>query len=480
MHYQKVNYLINGNKPGLFDLLTFLLSDIQLNRSNHIHANPYHMMKFTQTSTLIILFFAVLSPAFGQHTPDRLLWQADSLSAAMEEQVVEWRRDFHQNPELSNREYRTAGIVADHLRSLGMDVQTEVAKTGVVGLLEGQADGPVIALRADMDALPITEETGLPFASTVTDTLHGETVGVMHACGHDMHTSSLMGVASVLASMQDQLPGSVKFIFQPAEEGAFDYDIWGAKQMVAEGVLENPRPEVIFGMHVWPFETGTVGYTRGAIMASVDNFSIHVTGRGGHGAAPWETADPVVAASKIVSGLQTLVSRNAELTKGAAVVSVGSIRSGNRSNIIPEEAELLGTIRTHNEETRQLIHDRMETLVKNIAKAYNTQAELTIDRLYPAVINDDELVDNMLPVIGNSVGAARVREIDPLMIAEDFSYYANEIPAMFYLLGIIPPDHEGPVEPIHSPRFDIDEDAIPIAVRAMSQLALEALFLRAN
>ncbi len=434
------------------------------------------MMRRTQTTTLIILIFVAFSPAYSQHAPERLLTEADSISAAMEEQVVEWRRDFHQHPELSNREYRTAGIVAEHLRGLGMQIQTEVAKTGVVGLLEGPADGPVIALRADMDALPIAEETGLPFASTVTDTLHGETVGVMHACGHDMHTASLMGVASVLASMQDQLPGSVKFIFQPAEEGAFDYDIWGAKQMVAEGVLEDPRPDAIFGMHVWPFETGTVAYTRGAIMASVDNFSIHVTGRGGHGAAPWETADPVVAASQIVNALQTLVSRNAELTKGAAVVSVGSIRSGNRANIIPEEAELLGTIRTHNEETRQLIHDRMETLVKNTAKAYNTEAELEIDRLYPAVINDDELVDNMLPVIGTSVGATRVNEIDPLMIAEDFSYYANEIPGMFYLMGILPPDHEGPVEPIHSPRFDVDENAIPIAVRTMSYLALEALF----
>ncbi len=438
-------------------------------------------MTNAKTTLLLLLLHIAFIPTHGQHAPEHLLWQADSISSAMEEQVIKWRRDFHQNPELSNREYRTAGIVANHLRSLGMDVQTEVAKTGVVGLLEGPADGPVIALRADMDALPITEETGLPFASTVTDTLHGETVGVMHACGHDMHTSSLMGVASVLASMQDQLPGSVKFIFQPAEEGAFDYDIWGAKQMVAaEGVLENPRPKVIFGMHVWPFETGTVGYTRGAIMASVDNFSIQITGRGGHGAAPWETADPVVAASQIVSGLQTLVSRNAELTKGAAVVSVGSIRSGNRSNIIPEEAELLGTIRTHNEETRQLIHDRMETLVKHTAKAYNTQAELEIERLYPAVINDGELVDHMLPVIGSSVGADKVEEIAPLMIAEDFSYYANEIPAMFYLMGIIPPDHEGPVEPIHSPRFDIDENAIPIAVRTMSYLALEALFLRAE
>ncbi len=394
----------------------------------------------------------------------------------MEEDIIAWRRDFHQHPELSNQEYRTAGIVADHLRSLGMEVETGVAKTGVVGLLRGPADGPVIALRADMDALPITEETGLPFASTVTAIVNGQEVGVMHACGHDLHTSSLMGVASVLAAVRDVLPGTVKFIFQPAEEGAFDYDIWGAKMMVAEGVLEDPRPDAIFGMHVWPFETGTIAYTGGAIMASVDNFSIKVSGRGGHAAAPWETADPIVAAAHMLTGLQTLVSRNAELTKGAAVVSVGSIQGGNRNNIIPEVVELLGTIRTHNEETRQLIHERLKTYVHNTAEAFGTEAEIRIDSLYPAVINNSALVNSILPAIGASVGTENVLEMDPLMIAEDFSYFANEIPGMFYMLGILPPDHAGPVEPIHSPRFDVDEAAIQIAVRTMSFLAVEAMY----
>lgn len=425
---------------------------------------------------LIIPFFLASLQLQGQEAPVSLLEKIDNLSSRLEGQVIEWRRDFHQNPELSNQEYRTAGIVAEHLRSLGMEVQTGVAKTGVVGLLRGPENGPVIALRADMDALPITEETGLPFASTVTAIFQGQEVGVMHACGHDVHTSSLMGVASVLAEIRDELPGSIKFIFQPAEEGAFDYDIWGAKMMVAEGVLEDPRPDAIFGMHVWPFTTGTIAYTRGPIMASVDNFSIRVSGRGGHAAAPWETADPIVAAAHMVTGIQTMVSRNAELTKGAAVISVGSFRGGNRHNIIPDEVELLGTIRTHNEETRQLIHQRLETFIHNTAKAFETSAEIHIDRLYPAVINNTDLVNNMISVIEHSVGQSNVMEMDPLMIAEDFSYYANEIPGMFYMLGIIPPDHTGPIEPIHSPRFDVDESAIQIAVRTMSYLAVEALF----
>ena len=426
-------------------------------------------------SAVLFIITIIQSQLFAQQAPQALLRKIDQLTEEIEEEVIAWRRDFHQNPELSNQEFRTAGIVAKHLRSLGMEVQTGVAKTGVVGLLRGPENGPVIALRADMDALPITEETGLPFASTVTTTFQGEVVGVMHACGHDLHTSSLMGVATILAGMREQLPGSVKFIFQPAEEGAFDYDVWGAKLMVHEGVLDDPRPDAIFGMHVWPFTTGTIAYNSGAIMASVDNFNITIKGSGGHAAAPWETNDPIIAASKVVDGIQTLVSRNADLTKGAAVVSIGSIRGGNRHNIIPDEVELLGTIRTHNEETRQMIHERLRSIVHNTAEAYGTQAEITINRLYPAVINNSDLVNAMLPVVRESVGPENTKEMYPLMIAEDFSYYANEIPAMFYMLGTLPPDHTGPVEPIHSPRFDVDESAIIIAMRTMSYMTLEAL-----
>lgn len=431
-------------------------------------------------SRLLLAFTIVgalhLSIGYAQTVPSALLEDINRLVDDHEQQAIDWRRDIHQHPELSNQEYRTANMVADHLKRLGFEVQTNVAKTGVVGLLRGPVEGPVIALRADMDALPITEETGLPFASNVTATVNGEEVGVMHACGHDLHTASLMGVATVLASLRDQLPGSIKFIFQPAEEGAFEYDSWGAKLMVEEGVLENPTPNAIFGMHVWPMETGTIGYTNGAIMASVDNFSVRVEGRGGHAAAPWETIDPIAAASSMVLGMQTLVSRNAELTKGAAVVSVGALKGGNRNNIIPDNTELLGTIRTHNEDTREAIHRRLHTFCNHTARSFGATAHVAIDRLYPAVINDGDLVRSMLPVIGKSVGMSNAVEMDPLMVAEDFSYYANEIPGMFFLLGVTPSDHEGPVASPHSSRFDVDESSMAIAMRTMSYLAVEALY----
>ncbi len=427
---------------------------------------------------LIILFTVLLVFELNaQVAPQEILNDINRLIDEYEQEVIEWRRDIHQHPELSNQEYRTAGIVADHLRKLGFEVQTEVAKTGVVGLLRGSSEGPVIALRADMDALPITEETGLPFASTVTTTFNGKEVGVMHACGHDVHTASLMGVATVLASLKDKLPGSVKFIFQPAEEGAFEYDTWGAKQMVDEGVLENPAPDAIFGMHVWPLETGTIGYSTGAIMASVDNFKVRIKGQGGHAAAPWETVDPIPVAASMILGIQTLISRNTELTKGAAVLSVGGLSGGNRNNIIPDEVELLGTIRTHNEVTRTLIHQRLHTYCDHTAKSFGASSNLEIDRLYPTVVNNEELVRKMLPVIGKSVGVENVQQTDPLMVAEDFSYYLNEVPGMFFLLGVTPADHEGPIASTHSSKFNVDESSISIAVRTMSYLAVEALFL---
>lgn len=428
--------------------------------------------------TVFVLFVSItlVKPSMAQQVPDQLILQLEKTINTIEDEVIAWRRDIHQNPELSNQEFRTAAIVAAHLQALGIEVQTGVAGTGVVGLLKGGKPGGVIALRADMDALPITEEIDLPFASKVKAIFNGKEVGVMHACGHDVHTSSLMGVATVLASMRDQLPGSVKFIFQPAEEGAFDADVWGAKLMVAEGVLQNPRPDAIFGMHVWPVETGTVQYVSGPMMASVDNFTIRLTGRGSHGAMPWDAADPIVAASQLITSIQTLVSRNTELTKGAAVVSIGSIQGGNRNNIIPDEVVMLGTIRTHNEHSRQMIHQRLKDMAKHIAAAHLVNAELDIVRLYPAVVNNAELVAAMLPVLQKAAGKDKLQAIDPVMIAEDFSYYANEIPGFFYFMGIVPRGYEGPIEPIHSPRFFVDEQALKIAVKTMSLLALEALF----
>jgi amidohydrolase len=429
-----------------------------------------------KTALLLFISLSCSLTLMAQQVPPELILQVEKTTNIIEDEVIALRRDFHQNPELSNQEFRTAAIVAAHLQALGLEVQTGVAGTGVVGLLKGGQAGGVIALRADMDALPITEELDLPFASKVKAMFNGKEVGVMHACGHDVHTSSLMGVATVLASMRDQLPGSVKFIFQPAEEGVFDADVWGAKLMVAEGVLENPRPDAIFGMHVWPVETGTIQYVSGPMMASVDNFTIRLTGRGSHGAMPWDAADPIVAAAQLITSIQTLVSRNSELTKGAAVVSIGSIQGGNRNNIIPDEVVMLGTIRTHNEQSRQLIHQRIKDMANHIAAAHQVSAATDIVRLYPAVINNTELVEAMLPVMQNVVGKDKLQAIDPVMIAEDFSYYANEIPGFFYFMGIVPRGTEGPFEPIHSPRFYVDESAIKIAVKTMSLLALEALF----
>ena len=308
---------------------------------------------------ILCLFVFTLNSTAQMKNLDQFKQSIDKEIEEIENVVVEWRRDFHQNPELSNQEYRTAKIVADHLKSLGMEVQTEVAKTGVVGVLKGGKPGPVVALRADMDALPVTEEVDLPFASKVKTTYNGQEVGVMHACGHDVHTSVLMGVAKILAGMKEDLPGTVKFIFQPAEEGAFGEECWGAELMIREGVLENPKPDAIFGMHIWPLPVGDIGYRAGAFMASVDDFKIIVEGRGTHGALPWQGVDPIVTASQIVMGLQTIVSRNVALNEGGAVVSIGSIHGGSRNNIISDDVEMLGTIRTHNEKAREIIHRKI-------------------------------------------------------------------------------------------------------------------------
>lgn len=433
-------------------------------------------MTSTRIYLILLAVFIFFQPAKAQQPAGDLFARIDKEVVAVESKVIEWRRDFHQFPELSNREFRTSAIVAEHLRSLGLEVQTGIAGNGVVGLLRGKSDNPVIALRADLDALPITEELDLPFASKVTDIYNGQKVGVMHACGHDVHTASLMGVATVLASMRDELPGTVKFIFQPAEEGDFSAEIWGANLMVQEGVLENPRPDAIFGMHVWTLPAGTIGYRSGAMMASVDNFEIKVTGRGAHGAIPWEGADPVVAAAHIITGLQTLVSRNTNLTEGAAVVTVGSINGGNRNNIIPDEVTMLGTIRTHNQQTREMIHSRMNTMVGQTAKAHGVNTEISIDILYPAVINNSALVNHMLPVIRMAAGDGFVKELSPVMIAEDFSYFANEIPGMFFFLGIVPPGQSPQeAEGIHSPRFYVHEDAIKAGVKTMSYLVVGAM-----
>jgi amidohydrolase len=389
---------------------------------------------------------------------------------AVMHKVVEWRRDFHQHPELSNQEFRTAKIVADHLRSLGMEVETEVAHTGVVGTLRG-GDGPVVALRADMDGLPVTELVDLPFASKARGMYQGREVGVMHACGHDNHVAILMGVAEVLAGMGDDLPGTVKFIFQPAEEGTPDGSVGGAELMLMEGAFENPRPDVVFGLHVFPFPAGTIATRPGGLMASSDRHQITIKGKQTHGAVPWAGVDPIVTASQVVLGLQTIVSRQLDATLTPSIVTVGRVEGGVRNNIIPESVELEGTIRTFDAETRIDIHKRIRRTATNIAEAAGATADVVIDQGYGVTRNDPNLFRQMSPTL-ERVAGDRFIEASQTTTAEDFSYFANEVPGLFLFLGVAP-DDPTLIYPNHSPRFYADERALPVGVEALTSMTLD-------
>lgn len=384
--------------------------------------------------------------------------------------VVTWRRDFHENPELSNQEFRTAKIVAEHLRSLGMEVETGVAHTGVVGTLRG-GDGPVVALRADMDALPVTELVDLPFASKVRSTYQGRDVGVMHACGHDNHIAILMGVAEVLAGMGDELPGTVKFIFQPAEEGTPDGSVGGAELMLMEGAFENPRPDVVFGLHVFPLPVGTIATRPGGLMASSDRHQITINGKQTHGAVPWAGVDPIVTASQVVLGLQTIVSRQIDATLTPSIVTVGRIEGGVRNNIIPESVELEGTIRTFDAQTRIDIHKRIRRTATNIAEAAGATADVVIDQGYGVTRNDPGLFRQMSATL-ERVAGNRFVEAAQTTTAEDFSYFANEVPGLFLFLGVAP-DDPALVHPNHSPRFFADERALPVGVEALTSMTID-------
>ena len=384
--------------------------------------------------------------------------------------VVEWRRDFHQHPELSNQEFRTAKIVADHLRSLGMEVETEVAHTGVVGTLRG-GDGPVVALRADMDGLPVTELVDLPFASKARGVYQGREVGVMHACGHDNHVAILMGVAEVLAGMGDDLPGTVKFIFQPAEEGTPDGSVGGAELMLIEGAFENPRPDVVFGLHVFPFPAGTIATRPGGLMASSDRHQITIKGKQTHGAVPWAGVDPIVTASQVVLGLQTIVSRQLDATLTPSIVTIGRVEGGVRNNIIPESVELEGTIRTFDAETRIDIHKRIRRTATNIAEAAGATADVVIDQGYGVTRNDPNLFRKMSPTL-ERVAGDRFIEASQTTTAEDFSFFANEVPGLFLFLGVAP-DDPTLIYPNHSPRFYADERALPVGVEALTSMTLD-------
>ncbi|WP_413614924.1 amidohydrolase [Halomonas cupida] len=396
-----------------------------------------------------------------------------NIDDSLEQQVIDWRRDIHQHPELGNQETRTAALVAEHLESLGMEVRTGVAETGVVAFLEGGQPGPTIALRADMDALPVAEKTDLPFASQATATYNGKEVPVMHACGHDNHVAMLMGAAEALAEMKDELRGNVLFVFQPAEEGVYDADTWGAKQMLEEGAFDEHPPEAVFGIHVVSsLHTGQLGYRAGPLLASSDTFEITVNGSQTHGASPWNGVDPIVTASQIVNNAQSIISRQVDI-RTPSVLTFGIFEGGVRENIIPESVTLKGTLRNFDMDIRDQVFANLERMATSTAEANGANAEAHLHEGYPVTVNDPELVNAMLPVAQQLVGEENVVEVPMTTAAEDFSYYAEEVPGMFINLGITPPDQDlAEAAPNHSPHFFADEAALKTGTELFVNLVM--------
>ncbi len=416
----------------------------------------------------------VAAPALAQIDATTL----DAAVTQVEPQVIAWRRDFHAHPELSNRETRTAAVVAKQLRALGLEVKTGIGLTGVAALLRGGQPGPTIGLRADMDALPVTEEVDVPFKSTATTQFRGETVGVMHACGHDAHVAMLLGVAKILVAQRQHLRGQVLFIFQPAEEGAPEGETGGARRMLAEGLFDIARPEAVFGLHVIAsLPTGVIGYRSGPMMAGSDSFTINVTGRQTHGSRPWGGVDPVVTSAAIISGLQTIVSRQVDITEIPTVISVGAIKGGIRFNIIPDSVEMIGTIRTFDTGVRADVIERMNRTVTSIAAANGATATLDVsDNAIPPVVNDPQLTQRVLPSLERTVGKDKVRTISLQTTAEDFSFYGQQVPAFFFWVGITPPDRDPATAPFnHSPLFFVDESGMAVGMRAMLSVATDYL-----
>ena len=397
--------------------------------------------------------------------------------AEIESKVIEWRRHFHEFPELSNREFETAKKVAGHLENLGLEVKSGIAHTGVVGILKGAKAGPVVALRADMDALPVTERVNIPFASKATSTYLGQDVGVMHACGHDTHIAILMGTAEVLAGLKSELEGSVVFIFQPAEEGPPPGEQGGAKMMVEQGVLSDHEVDVVFGLHInSQTEVGKIRYKAGGTMAAADRFVINIKGKQTHGSMPWGGADPIVAGAQIIMGLQTIISRQTELTKEAAVISVGKFSAGVRNNIIPESAEMIGTIRTLDVGMQDLIHEKIEKTAKLIGESAGCEVEVTITKAVPVTYNDPSLTAKMLPTLLRTAGEENVIVSRAVTGAEDFSFYAMEVPGLFFFLGGMPKGQSViDAAPHHTPDFFIDDSGLALGVKAMCQLTLDYL-----
>ncbi len=427
--------------------------------------------------TLISLFlFAAMADAVAVDSPDTARAAASEVNA----QVIAWRRDIHQHPELGNRETRTSAIVAAHLKSLGMDVQTGVAKTGVIGMLKGARPGPRIAIRADMDALPVEEQVDLPFASKVRVPFNGSEVGVMHACGHDAHTAMTLGVATAMAGMRDQLAGEVMFIFQPAEEGPPAGEEGGAALMLKEGLFERFKPDAVFGMHVfYTLHAGQIGVREGQLLAGSDRFQIKVIGKQTHGAQPWRGVDPIVTAAHIVSQAQTIVSRQLNISELPVVLTFGMMHGGLRWNIIPDQVLLEGTIRSFDADMRQQTFDALKRTAEHVAAAQGASVETMIPM--PGAVNkvtrnDPALTRRMRASLERAVGTDQVISIPPNMVAEDFSQFADVVPGMYFFVGSVPPDQElATAEPNHSPRFFLDEAALEVGTRAMLQVALDAL-----
>lgn len=422
---------------------------------------------------VLLLPITAFSQLTAGHDSNTLLVQMDRMAENMEQKVIDWRRDIHQHPELGNHEFRTAEKIAAYLRSLGIEVKTGIGKTGVVGLLKGGQPGPVVALRADMDALPITELIDLPFKSMVTTQYNGKTTGVMHACGHDTHVAMLMGTATILAASRQSLKGAVKFIFQPCEEGPPAGEEGGAKLMVKESVLENPAVDVIFGQHIASgTPTGVFLYRPGSVSAENDIFRITIKGKQSHGAAPWMGVDPIVTGAQVVMALQTIVSRNMPLTSNAAVVTVGAFNAGNRENIIPEEAVLIGTIRTLDTGMRNTIYKRIKEIVYNIAASAGATADVQISMEDAMLVNNETLTAEMLPTIQSLAGNANTQLVAAGMGAEDFAYFAQKVPGFFFSTGALPKGMNAGQVGHHTPDFQIDEHSMVTGVKALCHLTV--------
>lgn len=425
--------------------------------------------------TALCLFIVSISTA---QTSPALQTKIDKQSKEIESRMIEWRRKFHQNPELSNREFKTAAKVAEHLKALGIEVQTGVAHTGVVGILKGGKPGPVIALRADMDALPVTERNSLPFASKEKAIFNGQETGVMHACGHDAHVAILMSVAEILAKNKNDIKGTIKFIFQPAEEGPPTGEKGGAGYMVEEGVLENPKVDVIFGLHVRSItKLGVIEYRPKGFMAASDWFTIKIKGKQAHGSRPWLGVDPIVVSSQIIAGLQTIVSRQTDLTQAAAVISIGRINSGIRENIIPETLEMSGTIRTFDPEMQKIIHEKIKLIATKIAESSGAQAEVIIDKKTPVTYNDDKITRQLVSSLKYAAGENNVVEITPDTGSEDFAYYQEKVPGVFFFVGACPPDVDPAKAPSHhTPDFIMDERSMLVGLKAMLQITFDYMY----